>query len=428
MNYQQTIDYLFSQYPVFQNDGASAYKPGLDRTYKLDEIFKHPHKSFKTIHVGGTNGKGSCSHAIASVLQAAGYKVGLYTSPHLVDFKERIRVNGKVISENYVIKFVRENKSNFEPIGCSFFELSMMMAFCYFRDEQVDIAIVEVGLGGKLDSTNIINPILSIVTSISKDHTQFLGETISEIATQKAGIIKRHVPIILGASNEDVIKIFEEKAKEEEAPIFLSKNINLNIAYENGKWLINIDRNRRISYSLTGFAQKENIKTILTAISILENIGYKISFYQLGHGLSNISNITGLRGRWEVLHEINPRIVCDTAHNIAGIEYIVEQLTKEQKGVNHLIIGFANDKDLSEILKIMPKEKTVYYFVNANSKRSLPAKDLFEKASKLGLNGEYYKSIYDAFYIAKKSSCDIDTIFIGGSNFVVGEFLNIFDN
>lgn len=425
MNYDDTIQYLYNQYPVFQHQGATAYKPGLERSLALDKLFDFPHKYFKSIHIGGTNGKGSTSHALAAVLQQAGYKVGLYTSPHLVDFRERIRINGQMIDKDFVIDFVDNYKDDFEPLACSFFELTMMMAFHYFKINKVDIAIIEVGLGGLLDSTNIIHPELAIITNISKDHTQFLGSTLEDIAKQKAGIIKKAVPVVVGNASGKIKQIFEETANEQSAPFFFANQRNVDIVAEKFKWKVNDKVFGEFYYELGGLAQKENIKTILTAIELLNKQEINVSETAVRYALNNISELTGLMGRWQILQERNPKIICDTGHNIAGLEYVSEQLKAEQVEKLHIIIGFANDKDITDILSILPKYAT-YYFVRANIDRALAAEDLFSKAQLFSLKGTTFSSIQSAFDTALNAASGNDCIFIGGSNFVVGEFLSFY--
>lgn len=423
-SYDQTIEYLYSQYPVFQNVGSAAYKPGLKRSHQLDDLFAHPHQAYKTIHIGGTNGKGSTSHALAAILQAAGYKVGLYTSPHLVDFRERIRINGEMISKSYVIDFVDKNQKDFEPLACSFFELTMMMAFCYFRDEEVDFAIIEVGLGGLLDSTNIINPILSIITNISFDHTQFLGHSIAKIAQQKAGIIKENTPIIIGATTPESKLVFENMASVTHSKIYFAEDrTDLQITAIDNQYEVKSPIFGDIQYELGGYAQEENIKTILTSVDVFESLGInKITPEVIKYGLAHITELTHLRGRWEIINKQNPLIICDTGHNIAGIQYITKQLKSLDTTDLRIIIGFANDKDISSILKELPT-KAHYYFVAAQISRAMDIQSLYRQASAIGLDGKAYTTI-DAAFQATLEEIKSDTIiFIGGSNFVVGEFL-----
>lgn len=423
MNYKETTEYLFSQLPVFQHIGEKAYKPGLDTTRALDKLFNHPHASFKTIHVGGTNGKGSTSHTLAAILQKSGYKVGLYTSPHLINFRERIRVNGQMIHEKYVVDFVREYKSDFEPLNCSFFELTMMMAFCYFREMKIDVAIIEVGLGGRLDSTNIITPDLSIITNIGLDHTQFLGNTLMQIAQEKAGIIKENIPVIIGEANDEVKEVFLDVALELNSPILFAdvEHSIISSKQNNGKWVYSTKEYSDVIGELGGNAQINNANTIFTAIKKLCQLGYSIRSEAIYAGFANVSTLTGLMGRWQIL-QYKPKVVCDTGHNKDGIKYIADQLKSEDCDKVHLIIGVANDKDVSEILSLLPKD-AIYYFINAQINRALLATELKVQSEKYQLNGEVYSSIWEAYKVAIDRAEENDLVFIGGSNFVVGEFL-----
>lgn len=428
MTYKETTEYLFSQLPVFQHIGGAAYKPGLATSEALDKLFNHPHQSYKTIHVGGTNGKGSTSHTLAAILQEAGYKVGLYTSPHLIDFRERIRVNGVMIDEAYVVDFVEKHKVDFEPLNCSFFELTMMMAFCYFREQKVDVAIIEVGLGGRLDSTNIITPDLSIITNIGLDHTQFLGTTLEEIAREKAGIIKAGIPVVIGEANDDVKEVFLEQAFECDAPIAFADFEQPVIFSEqkDGKWFYSTNNYPTIIGELGGQAQINNANTILLSVSKLIHLGYNIPPEAVFSGFENVTSLTGLMGRWQILKN-NPRVICDTGHNKEGVKYIVEQLQAEDYTELHIIIGVANDKDVTEILALMPQNAT-YYFVNAQINRALLANELKKKADEFLLKGNAYSTIWEAYENALLVSNPKDLIFIGGSNFVVGEFLSQYKN
>lgn len=423
MNYKETTEYLFSQLPVFQKVGGEAYKPGLGNTEKLDKIFNHPHLAYKTIHVGGTNGKGSTSHTLAAVLQQAGYKVGLYTSPHLVDFRERIRVNGEKIAEQYVIDFVDLNRSKFEPVEASFFELTMTMAFCYFREQKVDIAIIEVGLGGRLDSTNIITPELSVITNIGLDHVQFLGDTIRKIAIEKAGIIKPNVPVVIGESSDEIRDIFSDRAKEVDTRIVFAEDTPQVISSQlvDNKWFYTTPMLQNIEGELGGLAQLKNANTILTSIEELRTCGFNISDQAIYSGFKNVCELTGLMGRWQVIQD-NPKVVCDTAHNKDGVKYVAQQLAITKCDKLHIIIGFANDKDVTHIVEMFP-EQAEYYFVNAQISRALPAKDLQVIAQKHGLHGKVYFTIKEAYTQAIENAEANDLIFVGGSNFVVGEFL-----
>lgn len=423
MTYQETIDYLYNQLPVYQKIGGSAYKEGLDNSLALDELFDHPHQKYKTIHVAGTNGKGSTSHLLAAILQQSGYKVGLYTSPHLIDFRERIRINGEKISKGYIVDFVTYNKHNFEPIQPSFFELTMTMAFKYFADNKVDVAIIEVGLGGRLDSTNIITPDLSVITNISKDHTQFLGDTLEKIAVEKAGIIKKDIPVIIGEASDTIRKVFESTAERVGAPIIFAEDehmIKSHVPTASG-WLFDTRRFDQIKGQLMGYAQVKNAATVLVAIRELQKIGYSINTKAIREGFTYVCEITGLMGRWQIL-QTNPKIICDTAHNIGGMQYIVEQLANERYEKLHFILGMVNDKDISSVLQILPKN-AIYYFTKANIPRSLDENDLAKQAHEKSLEGETYSTVKEAIQAAKKEASTKDLIFIGGSNFVVADAL-----
>ncbi len=427
MNYKETIEYLYNQLPVYQKVGGSAYKEGLDNSLKLDEYFSHPHRRYKTIHVAGTNGKGSVSHLTAAILQEAGYKVGLYTSPHLIDFKERIRINGEKISEEYVVNFVEEHKPFFEPIEPSFFELTMMMAFKYFADMEVDVAVIEVGLGGRLDSTNIINPDLSIITNISFDHMQFLGNTLPKIATEKAGIIKKGIPVIIGEAEGEVRQVFEETAEKVEAPVIFAEDehiIKSSLKTASG-WLFDTKYYLHLKGELSGFAQIKNAATVLCAIKELQKIGYIIPSKAVYSGFAYVNELTGLMGRWQIIQEINPKIVCDTGHNVAGMEYIIEQLASERYNTLHIILGMVNDKDISTILSMLPK-RAVYYFTKASIPRSMNERQLEMLARKQGLTGYSYPTVAEAIDAAKDWASSNDFIFIGGSNFIVADALEYF--
>ncbi len=427
MTYPETLNYLYTQTPAFQQVGASAYKPGLDNSFRLDAIFDAPHRRYKTIHVGGTNGKGSTSHLLAAVLQQSGYNVGLYTSPHLVDFRERIRVNGQMIPETYVIDFVKKYRADFEPINPSFFELTMEMAFLYFAEQKVDVAIVEVGLGGRLDSTNIISPDLCIITNIGFDHTQFLGSTLREIATEKAGIIKPRTPVVIGETDSDEIKqVFIDKANIENAPILFAESAlpDFSAKSTHNGWEINSCEYPNLFNSLGGFAQEKNAKTVLTAIRELKNIGYRIPREAVYNGFKNVTSLTGLQGRWQVLQG-KPKIVCDTGHNAHGMRYIVEQLKQQKYNRLHLVFGMANDKDTSAILSLLP-QNAIYYFTKPSVDRGMNEKTLAEQASAFGLEGETYPTVPQAVTAAQKNADENDFIFIGGSNFIVADALPLF--
>ena len=408
MNYQDTLEYLYNSAPMFQQVGGSAYKEGLENTLTLDAHFGHPHRRYRTIHVAGTNGKGSCSHTLAAVLQEAGYKVGLYTSPHLVDFRERIRVNGEPVSEEYVIRFVEEERSFFEPLHPSFFELTTAMAFRYFADERVDVTVIEVGLGGRLDCTNIIRPDLCVITNISFDHVQFLGDTLAKIAGEKAGIIKRGVPVVIGEATEETRPVFEAKAKETDAPIYFAEDCDREDYPD-------------IEFELKGLYQKKNKQTLLTALPLLKEAGYHIDEQAVRSGFAHVTSLTGLMGRWQKLQN-SPTLVCDTGHNVGGIRYIVEQLKEEKYRRLHIVMGMVNDKDVRGVLGLMPKE-AVYYFTQASVKRAMPAGRLKELGLEAGLRGECYADVPAAVRAAQKESLPEDFIFVGGSSFIVADLL-----
>lgn len=424
MTYQETTEYLYNQLPVYQKVGGSAYKEGLDNSHALDEYFSHPHRNYKTIHVGGTNGKGSTSHLLAAILQEAGYKVGLYTSPHLIDFRERIRVNGEKISEQYVINFVENHREAYEPIHPSFFELTMMMAFQYFADMKVDVVIVEVGLGGRLDSTNIITPILSIITNISFDHMQFLGYTLEKIAVEKAGIIKTDVPVIIGEAEGEIRTVFEETASEIGAPITFAEDehiIQSKLATASG-WLLDTKYYSQLKSELFGYAQLKNAATVLCAVKELQKSGFVIPSKSIYNGFAYVTRLTGLMGRWQVIQELSPKIVCDTGHNVAGMEYIVQQLAQEKYDTLHIILGMVNDKDVNTVLSLLPK-KAIYYFTKASIPRAMNERDLQRLAQKQGLTGYSYQTVSEAVHAAKDWAIPNDFIFIGGSNFIVADAL-----
>ncbi len=408
MNYQDTLEYLYNSAPMFQQVGGAAYKEGLENTLTLDAHFGHPHRRYRTIHVAGTNGKGSCSHTLAAVLQEAGYKVGLYTSPHLVDFRERIRVNGVPVPEEYVIRFVEEERSFFEPLHPSFFELTTAMAFRYFADERVDVAVVEVGLGGRLDCTNIIRPDLCVITNISFDHVQFLGNTLEKIAREKAGIIKRGVPVVIGETTPETRPVFEAKAKETDAPIYFAEDCDREDYPD-------------IEFELKGLYQKKNKQTLLTALPLLKEAGYHIDEQAVRSGFAHVTSLTGLMGRWQKLQN-SPTLVCDTGHNVGGIRYIVEQLKEEKYRRLHIVMGMVNDKDVRGVLGLMPK-KAVYYFTQASVKRAMPAGRLKELGLEAGLRGECYADVPAAVRAAQKESLPEDFIFVGGSSFIVADLL-----
>lgn len=400
MNYKETLDYLFVKTPAFQQKGESAYKPGLDNVMALDAAYNNPHKCFKTIHIAGTNGKGSVSHTLAAILQSAGYKVGLYTSPHLKDFSERIRVNGKPISEQYVIDFVREADEIIAKLNPSFFEITTLMAFTYFASEGVDVAVIETGLGGRLDSTNIISPVLSVVTNVSFDHVNLLGDTLEKIAFEKAGIIKSGIPAVVGEMSQELRPIFTTRTED---VVFAEDNDASDYEFE-----------------LKGYCQEKNKKTILAAAEFLKK-EFNITEDNIKNGLKNVVALTSLMGRWQKL-STSPLVIADTGHNVAGMQYIVSQIADIKASAKRLVIGMVGDKDITSMLKLLPKD-AVYYFCNAQIPRALPAADLKAKAAEFGLQGEAYSSVADALATAKQDAAESDFIFVGGSNFTVAEIL-----
>jgi len=425
-SYSETIEYLYDRLPVFHHIGSSAYKPGLDNTIQLMAALNNPHSRYRSIHVAGTNGKGSVSHFLAAILQCAGYKVGLYTSPHLVDFGERIRINGTMIDQQYVIDFVENNKILFEKIQPSFFEATMAMAFSYFADNEVDVAIIEVGLGGRLDSTNIIQPELSVITNISFDHVGLLGDTLEKIAEEKAGIIKKNIPVVIGEVLPETRPVFETKARKENAPLyFAEEQLTVSfIGYEDGKMKIEIPDSKSYLVGLTGFYQLKNIAATLIAVIQLNKLNFLIAEDSIEKGLKFVTEITGLQGRWQILQK-SPTVVADTGHNVAGIQFVVNQLKTENYKTLRIVIGMVNDKDISSVLGLLPVEAH-YYFTQADIARALPAEELCKKAQKFGLNGCVYNSVKQAVNSAISASDKDDFILIGGSNFVVGEALPIF--
>ena len=409
--------------PMFSRTGGDAYKEGLDNIISLSMLYGEPQEQLKCIHVAGTNGKGSTSHLIASVLQESGYKVGLFTSPHLIDFRERIRVNGKMISKQEVVDFVNAYvRVNHQ--GCpSFFELTTMMAFDYFRKEKVDFAVIETGLGGRLDSTNIITPILSVITNISFDHTQFLGDTLPKIAAEKAGIIKCRVSVVIGEAEGEVRNVFAEKAKEMQAPITFAEDNNQIVSYrrENDRLVLETLTNGTLVDELSGDCQVKNANTALNALHVLQSIGVSIPQSAIENGFEHVCRISGLMGRWMVVGD-SPRVVCDTGHNVAGVQYIVKQLAKERYSNLHIVLGFVKDKDVTHILEMFPRYAT-YYFTNASIPRALPAKELKALATARGLDGNDYATVAEAYKAALESAHPDDMIFIGGSTFIVADFL-----
>jgi dihydrofolate synthase/folylpolyglutamate synthase len=430
LNYQETLEYLYNNLPMFHRVGPAAFKSSLDNIIKLSSALDNPHQKFKSIHVGGTNGKGSSSHMLAAILQSAGYKTGLYTSPHLKSFRERIRINGIEISEAEVTSFVNNNKKHFEIIEPSFFEMTCAMAFDHFARNQVDFAVVEVGLGGRLDSTNIIFPEVCLITNISYDHQQLLGETLELIAIEKAGIIKPNVPVVVSEFQEEVFDVFIDKAMEENSSLgFATFKFRIEDSkIENGKLKLNIfDQNGKRFYGLPcgliGNYQLKNIPGVLTVINVLRGKDYMIPDHAIIEGLDKVVEITGLKGRWQTLNE-KPLVICDTAHNEAGIENVVNQIKHTPHKKLHFIFGTVNDKDTDKILDLLPKE-AYYYFCQAKIPRALEASVLAELAQKYSLKGTVIPDVNKAIRTALSQATPEDMVFIGGSNFVVAEIENL---
>jgi dihydrofolate synthase/folylpolyglutamate synthase len=402
MTYQETLDWMFAQLPMYQREGKAAFKKDLTNILAFTKELSFPERKFKSIHVGGTNGKGSTSHMLASILQEAGYKVGLYTSPHLKNFTERIRVNGNEIPKRKVSSFIKKNKDFLEKQKLSFFEMTVGMAFDYFANEKVDIAIIEVGLGGRLDSTNIITPEVSVITNIGLDHTQFLGETLPEIAFEKAGIIKKNIPVIIGEEQSEVKSVFVSKADEEQAPIYFAS-----------------DDDQNDKTDLLGDYQKKNTKTAIASIKKLN--GFSVSEENIKKGLLNVVKNTKLKGRWQILQE-NPKVICDTAHNKEGLSIVLKQLEKESFKKIHFVLGVVSDKKLEEVLPLFPKEGQ-YYFCKPNIPRGMSEVVLQEKAKEYDLIGEKYSTVKEAFKSALLDANQEDIIYVGGSTFVVAEII-----
>jgi dihydrofolate synthase/folylpolyglutamate synthase len=429
--YQQTIDYLYASQPAFHLVGAAAYKPGLDNTYRLMAHLRNPHEKLRTVHVAGTNGKGSTSHLIAATLQAQGYKVGLFTSPHLVDFRERIRISGEMIPKETVVQFVADHRAFLDEIRPSFFETTMALAFWYFAEQQVDIAVVEVGLGGRLDSTNILTPLLSVITNIGIDHTEFLGNTLPQIAAEKAGIIKPHIPCVIGETHPETQTVFMSRARECDVLGDGLETTNCRIWFADQCGYM---RKRRLREApdcqLKGIYQDKNQQTAFVALQVLRNYcGVAISPNAIADGFAKVCNLTGLRGRWEILSQ-SPLTICDTGHNGHGIRYVADQLLHLQSSSCRLriVLGMVGDKDIDVVLKLLPTT-AVYYFTQPSTSRALAAKELRDKW--LFLHPQHdenqcFDSAVAALYTAQKDATNEDVIFIGGSNYVVGEILQLY--
>ena len=402
MNYQETLSWMFNRLPMFQTQGKNALNNKLDNILTFTSALGNPQTKFKSLHIAGTNGKGSSSSMLASILQEAGYKVGLYTSPHLKDFRERIKIDGKEIPEDYVVNFISENKSFLEEHSLSFFEMTVGMAFSYFSEEKVDIAVIEVGLGGRFDSTNIIIPEVSLITNISKDHTDILGDTLPKIAFEKAGIIKQNVPVVISEYQEETAPVFTAKAKEMKAPIIFANHIETSLTTD-----------------LQGAYQEKNIKGVIAVIELLIHQGWDITSENIAQGLLHVVRNTNLKGRWQTLSSY-PTIVCDTGHNVGGLTYVMEQLKKQTYTHLHIVVGFVKEKNVNSVLELFPKEAT-YYFCSPAIARGLNVNTLKEIATAKGLQGEAYSSVAEALNVAKAQALPTDFIFVGGSTFVVAE-------
>ncbi len=426
MTYQECLDYLYQQLPMFQRIGNAAFKKSLDNIEALCEALGQPQRKFKTIHIAGTNGKGSSSHMIAAVLQESGYKTGLYTSPHLKSFTERVRINGQELPEQYLIDFVGQHKSLFERIQPSFFEMTVALAFKYFADEQVGVAVIEVGLGGRLDSTNIITPELSLITNIGYDHQALLGNTISAIASEKAGIIKTGVPVVISTRQEEAQEVFEAKVEEVNAPIYFAPDHFRIEVTQAGleRQVMQVYRDEKsflpgLELDLAGNYQKYNLPGVLQVLVLLHEMGWRITHASVRSGLANTKALTGLKGRWQVLSK-NPLTICDTGHNEDGLKQILKQLEGLKPRQVHMVFGVVNDKDITSILKLLPFHYR-YYFCQATIPRALPVQELHEMAQTVGLTGEAYQSVAEAIAAAKANAAADEVIFIGGSTFVVAE-------
>lgn len=434
MNYQETCEYLFRQLPMFERQGAGGYKEGLANTLALDEHFGHPHRQYVSIHVAGTNGKGSVSHTIAALLQECGYRVGLYTSPHLMDFRERIRIDGQPISEEYVVDFVERERGFFEPLAPSFFEITTAMAFKYFCDKKVDIAVIEVGLGGRLDCTNIITPLVSVITNISMDHTQFLGDTPAKIAAEKAGIIKKGVPVVIGEATDETRPVFQQQAERVGAPIIFAEDEQEVISAKptaEGGMTYTTRHFGTLTGDLGGIYQERNMNTVLLTLHQLalkgflstarEGLAYEKKVLELQRAIAHVASATGLMGRWQEVRQ-RPKVVCDTGHNVGGWQYISRQLTMVKCRKMHIIFGMVSDKDVNGVLQMLPTA-AVYYFTKADSPRALDETAVKAMAAKYGLQGTTYPTVGDAYNAALQTATADDFIFVGGSSYVVGDFL-----
>lgn len=428
MTYLETLDYLYTKLPMFSRIGAVAYKKDLHNTIALCDAVGNPQTQFKTIHVGGTNGKGSTSHMLAAILQQAGYKTGLYTSPHLKDFRERIRINGNMVPKKVVSQFVQQQKATIESLQPSFFEVTVAMAFAYFAAEKVDIAIIEVGLGGRLDSTNIITPELSVITNISLDHTNLLGNTLPEIAFEKAGIIKPGIPAVIGERQVETDEVFLNKAKETDSPLtFAADELSVTQVNKDEQYLsVTVQQGTSVLFDnlkldLTGSYQLKNVLTVIQSVLELRKLGYTITDKAVYKALKNVKNLTGLQGRWYTLQQ-SPLTICDTGHNLAGITEVMQNIAHTPHQNLHMVFGVLKDKDISGVLALLPKQAT-YYFTQPSVERAMPAEMLAEQAAQLELQGEVYPEVKLAWQAARQQALPGDLIFIGGSTFVVAEVI-----
>ncbi len=432
MDYQETLDYLFHRLPVFSRDGDSAIKNDLTNTLALCQLLGNPQERFKSIHIAGTNGKGSSSHTIAAILQKSGYKTGLYTSPHLIDFRERIRCNGEMIPSDKVIAFVEKYRQEIERIQPSFFEVTVALAFDYFAEQHVDIAVIETGLGGRLDATNVIKPILSLITNIGFDHVSLLGNTLEKIAREKAGIIKEHTPVIIGEFQPEVSEVFQEIARVRHAPLrFASSECDVTfveMTAEGQKFEVSFsgeggdsDLNGLLTLDLRGSYQKMNLPGILTAVSDLRRLGFHLPAEAVREALANVQVLTGLQGRWQRISDL-PRIYCDTGHNEQGWKVVLSNISSTPHRRLHMVLGVMADKDLASMLRLLP-DHADYYFCQVDFPRALPANEFKAKAAQFGLSGQNFPNVREAFIAAKRFAEPEDLIFVGGSSFVVGDFL-----
>ena len=426
MTYKETLDWMFNKLPMYQRIGAAAYKADLNNTIQLLQLLDNPHHNFKSVHVAGTNGKGSTSHMLASVFQEAGYKTGLYTSPHLIDFRERIRINGEMIPEENVVQFIDTYKAKFEAMELSFFEMTVGMAFDYFSKEKIDIAIVEVGMGGRLDSTNLITPELSIITNIDFDHMKFLGDTRAKIAYEKAGIIKPNIPVVIGETHPETEQVFIDKAKECNSPIYFADqvfdcdkiHIESNTAQQFDVWKNSELYLEALEIPLMGYYQQKNLTTVICALDLLRD-KFSLTEDQIRDGIGKVISNTHLMGRWQILNS-DPLTIADTGHNVAGITEVVQQLAQMNYNKLHFILGMVNDKDIESVLQLLPRNAD-YYFCKADIPRGLDANILAKKAFDMGLRGMVYESVNHAYRSAVNNARFGDVVFVGGSNFTVAE-------